>query len=369
MSKAGVVLFHDINVHEKDFGVWQLWQEMQLRYPTFEFKYGHGLGVAAVGREIPAALQNLLASPEMTKAISSYFFRLGEQVGVERDLAEGKKARNLLVEAEQYVAKIDQERLALKALGTTKDQEIEAKSQEIEAKNQQHTELEQYVAKIGQELLDLKALVKETDRQRQKFEADLDEATTYRQRANLNLHKLEAALAEARRKQKEVEERRVERFEQDRLKLISSLNRYEADLRALQATRTVKASRTLGYILKSPQRFKRSFGGSSIEGLIDRPSTGTIITKSLEVSGWAYSHKASIENIEIWLDDKQLGLAEYGLERPDVLAVRSWQRVTACGYSATIPISTIPPGRYKLIVRVRDSSNRQQNFTRSIRVR
>lgn len=45
---GGLVLFHDINVHHKDFGVWRLWETLQKQTPTnriFGFKHSHGLGV------------------------------------------------------------------------------------------------------------------------------------------------------------------------------------------------------------------------------------------------------------------------------------------------------------------------------------
>lgn len=42
---GGVVLFHDIAEHGHDFGVWQLWEELQRNFPTFSFYHGHGLGV------------------------------------------------------------------------------------------------------------------------------------------------------------------------------------------------------------------------------------------------------------------------------------------------------------------------------------
>ena len=40
MSRRGVVLIHDINVREKDFGSWQLWQRSNGFIPRFHFSMG-----------------------------------------------------------------------------------------------------------------------------------------------------------------------------------------------------------------------------------------------------------------------------------------------------------------------------------------
>src|SRR5207247_2079726 len=75
LSERGVVLFHDVNVRDRDFGVWRLWDELRERYPSFTFNHGHGLGVLGVGHNPPDLVRPLFrASAAEARCLASFFF-------------------------------------------------------------------------------------------------------------------------------------------------------------------------------------------------------------------------------------------------------------------------------------------------------
>jgi hypothetical protein len=85
LSENAVVMLHDTNVRERDFGVFRLWAEIADERPHFEFLHGHGLGVAAMGTAPTAALASLFeaggseAGREDVRAIFAYLGRVLQQ--------------------------------------------------------------------------------------------------------------------------------------------------------------------------------------------------------------------------------------------------------------------------------------------------
>ena len=60
LSDRAVVLFHDTNFHERNFGVYRFWDEISASFPSFEFLHGHGLGVLGIGANLPKEIATFL---------------------------------------------------------------------------------------------------------------------------------------------------------------------------------------------------------------------------------------------------------------------------------------------------------------------
>ncbi len=89
LSDRAVVLLHDTNVREGDFGVWRFWEQQRRLHPSFEFLHAHGLGVLAVGSQVPAAVLELCAMSDRHAAalLRERFALLGERWEVEYALS------------------------------------------------------------------------------------------------------------------------------------------------------------------------------------------------------------------------------------------------------------------------------------------
>jgi hypothetical protein len=89
LSEGAVVLFHDINVRERGFGVWKFFSAIAAEHPHFHFLHGHGLGVLAPGSCPSAVLNGLFAaSDEDADAIRAAYAALGRSLTVRKECKE-----------------------------------------------------------------------------------------------------------------------------------------------------------------------------------------------------------------------------------------------------------------------------------------
>lgn len=117
LSSQGVVVVPGVSRREPGCLVFRAFDTLKERYPHFVFHHAGGLGIIAVGNELPALLKNLLGALESsasTQVVQDVFARLGRScqdkltAGHQQQLAKTLEARvseqsGKLLEAEQQL--------------------------------------------------------------------------------------------------------------------------------------------------------------------------------------------------------------------------------------------------------------------------
>ena len=87
---GGVVLLHDIAVRSGDYGVWRLWEELQKKFPTFEFRNNDGLGVlwkpGGADEKNPYLQELFFSSKDNQERIRRYYCLCAERLEMEHTL-------------------------------------------------------------------------------------------------------------------------------------------------------------------------------------------------------------------------------------------------------------------------------------------
>jgi hypothetical protein len=116
LSTRAIVLFHDTEVQERDFGVHRFWRELSRDHKHFNFEHGNGLGVLAAGAEIPPAIAPLFdLSASDGAAVRALYGRLGAAIAL---IFQWQQTRKALDEANVRIGNLRQSMIATNIAAT-----------------------------------------------------------------------------------------------------------------------------------------------------------------------------------------------------------------------------------------------------------
>ncbi len=127
LTDRAVVLLHDTNVRERNFGVWRFWAELRQEHPGFEFLHEHGLGVLGYGANLPEPVRTLtgLRDEETITAIRSRFAFSGRCCITESEVAtlrdEVVRQRSMAGEVERLTGALNDTHKLAQAIADERD--------------------------------------------------------------------------------------------------------------------------------------------------------------------------------------------------------------------------------------------------------
>lgn len=98
LAPGAVVLFHDTQVRERNFGVWKFWEELKKEYPAnIEFTHSHGLGVIQLNNAESIQKIELLEWNKVDQQpLIQYFASIGDRNMLSFDLKVGLEKDQLI---------------------------------------------------------------------------------------------------------------------------------------------------------------------------------------------------------------------------------------------------------------------------------
>jgi GT2 family glycosyltransferase/predicted O-methyltransferase YrrM len=234
LSDRAVVIFHDINVRERNFGVFKLWEDLKSQYPSFDFLHGHGLGVLGYGKNLPAGILPLFDAGKDPQALIDVRQAYGRLGAAFKAQFESQQVRDDLT-GKLYAQ-------------TTRAEALESETRDLAARSKQHVD-------------DLTAALKAQGERASALEAEAKDLGRQLKAQAKALNAQIAAVTESMIVQIRAHEHRADALQAQVDARDLSISRLQTSF-SWRVTKPLRfASRLVGKILRSVRRPVRAVGG------------------------------------------------------------------------------------------------------------
>ena len=242
LSPDAVIIFHDTNVREDNFGIFRLWSEIASGRQHFNFLHGHGLGVLGLGHNYSNILRFFFDANDDGRLVSSV-----REIFASR----GRSARLLY------------ERSAL-------DQALAERDRELAERRDALTERDANIAVLDRMLVEREAKVAVLDRVLAERDRELGEFRDALTARDANIAVLDQTLAEREAKVAVLDQALAERdhelggFRHAVTEQGASIVGLQSTISALQASTSWRITAPLRFIKRLLGRFRDSAVGYSL---------------------------------------------------------------------------------------------------------
>jgi hypothetical protein len=228
LSENAIVLFHDTNVREREFGVWKFWEELTGEYPHLEFLHGNGLGVICLGKPEQMGLAELFDLNNL-EDIRAFFSCVGEKYNFP---IEEKHLHQIIQEKDRILQEKEQ-------IIRQKDQAIQEKVHIIQERHQTAQEKDQIIQNKDQIIQEKDQIIQERDQTVQEKEEVLLE---YKKNLVLLENQLSENILETKKS--------ADNFLNEANIIREELNKYKQEVAVLRNSNSWKITRPLRKIIK-----------------------------------------------------------------------------------------------------------------------
>ncbi len=193
LSENAIILLHDINVRERNFGVFRYWEELKGNYSHFEFDFGSGLGIIATGKEYSPVLQSLFKKNKSSEYYNSLRNLFSDRGSFFKKKLDFLFLKNQADELQHAVNIIQKEKADLNEQLMSKTDQLEKIKEQLHTTTNEFEILRELQLKENEELNHIKQLNshdKEIIDELRKKETDVLEESNKYQIKNVELQRL-----------------------------------------------------------------------------------------------------------------------------------------------------------------------------------